>query len=85
MDLKLIGDSVSPQISQSDQQAGKKGPESFILALLLLREVRDPSPELALHKVFEGVGLVVLGFTTVQHFQKSDWFLEAVEQDVVIV
>lgn len=73
------------QTDENDSQTGKSGIRSFILVLLLLHEIRDLSSKFAPHRVYERVGLIVLDFPTVQHFQRSDWFLEAVEQDVVIV
>ncbi|KAI0452925.1 HET-domain-containing protein [Xylaria acuta] len=85
MDPNLVGDSFSLQVSESGHQTGKNGPGSFILILLLLKEIREISSKFAPQRVFERVGLVVLDFPTVQHFQRSDWFLEATEQRVIIV
>ncbi|KAI1753227.1 HET-domain-containing protein [Xylaria castorea] len=86
MDLNLISDSFSLKGSESGHQTGNNGSGSFILVLLLLKEIREASFKFAPHNiVFERVGLVVLDFPTIQHFQRSDWFLEATEQQIFIV
>ncbi|KAI0546740.1 HET-domain-containing protein [Xylaria curta] len=84
IDPNLINGSSASQTSTNGHQKGNKGPGSFIPVFLLLNEIQDTSSAFPPYKAFERVGLVVLDFPTVQHFQMSDWFLEAVEQDVII-
>ncbi|KAI0865934.1 HET-domain-containing protein [Xylaria cubensis] len=76
--------SLASNVGKVGYQNVNRGPGSFIPVFLLLNEIRDASSKFTHYRVFERVGLVVLDFPTVQHFQMSDWFLEAVEQDVVI-
>ncbi|TRX89934.1 hypothetical protein FHL15_009206 [Xylaria flabelliformis] len=85
IDPNLINQSLTSQIGKDGHQKGNQGPGSFIPVFLLLNEVRDTSSKFAPYRVFERIGLVVLDFPTVQHFHMSDWFLEAVEQDVIIL
>jgi hypothetical protein len=68
-------------------------PKSFYLILLLLRELLEVVPVLAVpspaavqaYQTFERIGFLVLDFPTFHQYETSDWFLEAVEQDIVIL
>ncbi|KAI0113658.1 HET-domain-containing protein [Nemania sp. FL0031] len=85
-----IAQSKNPNListSQMDENNGntrKDGPSGFITVLLLLKEIQGASYKFTPDRVFERVGLLVLYFTSFQHFQRSDWSL-AVEKTVVIV
>ncbi|KAI1738439.1 HET-domain-containing protein [Xylaria scruposa] len=85
IDPNLINETLASQTDNNGHQDGNKGLGSFIPVFLLLNEIRDTSSKLAPYRVFERVGLVVLDFPTVQHFQMSDWFSEAVGRDIVIL
>ncbi|KAI3318050.1 HET-domain-containing protein [Xylariaceae sp. AK1471] len=75
-----------------EPEGNKTRPETIILLFLLLRELRElvPAPVLPLaaptrvYNVYERVGFLILDFPTPHHYETSDWFLEAVEEDLVI-
>ncbi|KAI0423998.1 HET-domain-containing protein [Xylaria sp. FL1042] len=85
MDHSQISATSSTNPSDSSHDTTSNGPGSFILAFLLLKDIQDTFSKIAPQRVFERVGLLVLDFTTSQTFQMSDWFLEANEQQVVVV
>ncbi|KAI1308253.1 HET-domain-containing protein [Xylaria venustula] len=69
---------------ESHQSEPSRSQSSILVIFMLLREILDTYHAMP-YKVFERVGILKLDFPTVEDFQSSDWFLEAVEQSIVII
>ncbi|KAI0972309.1 HET-domain-containing protein [Xylaria arbuscula] len=85
VDPILNRDSFSWKTGEESHQSGPSKSQSSILVIfLLLREILNTHQAMP-YKVFERVGILKLDFSTVEDFQSSDWFLEAVEQNIVVI
>ncbi|KAI1823544.1 heterokaryon incompatibility protein-domain-containing protein [Xylaria intraflava] len=91
--VTVLGHGLFPNPIEHISSRNEKIPAKVILIMQLLRhlpeDIRNHEPYLKSlageYKVFERVGYLEVEFSTVLDYQASDWFLEAAEENIVIV
>lgn len=80
-------DRMSTLIVNNMEEVEDQSEPNFKLVLLLLREQHDAKAAslLGTPPRFERVGLMALSWLSLQQYERSEWYLEATEQDLIVV